>query len=92
MALPNFIGIGAEKAGTTPLFFMIRQHPDIFMFEHKETHFFSRYQNVNSSQYYEFSLFKGYKGHKVIGEISPEYIRRRASHGRSGSCLASSRF
>lgn len=38
--LPNFFIIGAAKAGTTSLFYYLDQHPDIFMAEQKELHFF----------------------------------------------------
>ncbi len=37
--LPNFLIIGAQKSGTTWLWNEIRQHPDIFMPEHKELHY-----------------------------------------------------
>jgi len=38
--LPNFFIIGAAKAGTTSLHFYLDQHPDVFMAEQKELHFF----------------------------------------------------
>ena len=39
---PNFFIIGATKAGTTSLYFYLKQHPDIFMpSSHKEPHFFA---------------------------------------------------
>ncbi len=38
--LPNFFIIGAAKSGTTSLHFYLDQHPDIFMAEQKELHFF----------------------------------------------------
>lgn len=37
---PNFIGIGAQKAGTTWLFNILKQHPQIWMHPIKELHFF----------------------------------------------------
>lgn len=39
--LPNFIIVGAAKAGTTSLNFYLDQHPDVFMCPIKEPHFFS---------------------------------------------------
>ncbi len=75
MALPNFIGIGAQKAGTTPLYFLLQQHPDIFLHPQKETHFFSRLYHNASAHFYEWSVFAGYRGQRAVGEISPEYMR-----------------
>ena len=75
MAKPNFMCIGAEKAGTTALWFLVRQHPDVFVYERKETLYFSRTWQITPPQHYEFTLFKDYAGQRAIGEISPEYIR-----------------
>jgi hypothetical protein len=36
-----FIG-GASKSGTTALYYYLKQHPDLFLSEKKELHFFSR--------------------------------------------------
>ncbi len=41
MTLPNFILIGAMKAGTTSLYRYLRQHPDIYMSLNKEPQFFA---------------------------------------------------
>lgn len=40
MNLPNFFIVGANKAGTTSLYFYCTQHPNIFMSENKEPMFF----------------------------------------------------
>lgn len=40
MTLPNFLIIGAEKAGTTSLYNYLKEHPEIFMSEEKEPFFF----------------------------------------------------
>jgi hypothetical protein len=39
--LPDFLVIGAARAGTTALHGVLRQHPDIFMPAHKEPNFFA---------------------------------------------------
>jgi len=41
MNLPNFLIIGAPKAGTTSLYNFLAQHPEIYMSPVKEPHFFS---------------------------------------------------
>lgn len=41
MTMPNFLIIGAAKAGTTSLYYYLNQHPEIYMSPLKEPHFFS---------------------------------------------------
>lgn len=41
MTLPNFLIIGAGRAGTTSVYQYLRQHPDVFMSPIKETNFFA---------------------------------------------------
>jgi len=38
---PNFLVIGAGKAGTTALYYYLRQHPQVFMSARKEPYFFA---------------------------------------------------
>lgn len=41
MTMPNFLIIGAQKAGTTSLYFYLKRHPQIYMSADKEPHFFA---------------------------------------------------
>ena len=41
MPLPNFIVIGAAKAGTTALYWYLAEHPAVFMSPVKETNYFA---------------------------------------------------
>jgi hypothetical protein len=41
MVMPNFLIIGAAKAGTTSLYYYLNQHPEIYLPPLKEPHFFS---------------------------------------------------
>lgn len=41
MTMPNFLIIGAAKAGTTALYSYLNQHPQIYMSPQKEPHFFA---------------------------------------------------
>ena len=41
MIFPNFLIIGAAKAGTTSLYYYLKQHPEIYLSSLKEPHFFS---------------------------------------------------
>ncbi len=56
MSLPNFMCIGATKSGTTTLYDILRQHPDIFMCPVKEPSFFSDYGGIQTK--YVFSKIK----------------------------------
>ncbi|NBD18355.1 MAG: hypothetical protein GVY04_20145 [Cyanobacteria bacterium] len=41
MALPNLIGCGAPKSGSTTLYHYLSEHPDIRISPEKELNFFS---------------------------------------------------
>jgi hypothetical protein len=41
MTMPNFLVIGAAKAGTSSIYEYLRQHPQVFMSPEKETNFFA---------------------------------------------------
>jgi hypothetical protein len=41
MTMPNFLIIGAAKAGTTALYHYLERHPQIFMSPQKEPRFFA---------------------------------------------------
>lgn len=70
LALPDFLGIGAQKAGTTWLYANLRCHPEIFLPDKKELHYFDRrfHRSLRTyARYFEAS------GGKVKGEITPSY-------------------
>lgn len=80
--LPNFICPGAAKSGTTTLFELLNQHPDIFLPEVKETFFFWNSDYYNGSEWYEKQYFDNVKNEKIIGDITPldmyfDYIPKR---------------
>ncbi len=75
MKRPNFLGIGVAKTGTTSMFEILRQHPQIFLPDVKEVHFFDEYYDKGLDWYLRF--FDGVKNEKAIGEITPIYIYDR---------------
>ena len=88
MTLPNFLIIGAAKAGTTLLYDQLRRHPEIFMPEVKEPCFFAYNGKGSDFRYpaktleaYE-ALFAGVTTEKAIGEASPQYLYRPHAAGR----------
>jgi len=68
--LPDFLGIGVQKAGTTWLSENLRCHPEIYMAKEKELQFFS--PKFDKSLNYYSNKFKN-GGAKTKGEVSPNY-------------------
>jgi hypothetical protein len=90
MPLPNFLIIGAPKAGTTSLYHFLDQHPEVYMSPVKEPHFFAykdeevkfygpgdekRCKDMFVTATKNYkSLFKGVRKEKAIGEASAMYL------------------
>lgn len=70
--LPTFIGIGAQRAGTTWLHNCLAQHPEVYMAAAKELHFF--YAHYGRGQAWYEAQFEGAGEAKARGEISPDYL------------------
>ena len=75
MTLPNFLGIGAPRAGTTWLHELLAAHPAIYLPPAKEIYFFSRYYERGTAWYENF-FPKPLEAarYKAIGEFTPEYL------------------
>jgi hypothetical protein len=78
--LPNFIIIGAQKAGTTWLAKCLGEHPDIFIPEIKEIYYFDRYYDKGLDWYKTY--FEPWSGQKAVGEGTVGYIRSTTAPGR----------
>jgi hypothetical protein len=74
--LPNFLVIGAMKAGTTALYNYLRRHPEVFMPDNKQPNFFADQADVGTwnrgLSWYE-RLFEGAGGARAVGEASITY-------------------
>jgi len=70
---PNFLLIGAAKAGSTSLYEYLKQHPDILMSYPKEPHYFAREIRYQKGLKYYQTFFKGYKNQKRVGDASTGY-------------------
>lgn len=73
--LPNFIIIGAPKAGTTSLWALLRQHPDVFMCEPKEPAYFLYDERYECDRVWYESLFDDAGDAAAVGEATSEYCR-----------------
>ena len=90
MTVPNFLVIGARKAGTTSLYHYLDQHPEVFMSPVKEPNFFAleggkagyrgpdadtRINRWSVADPKEYqALFSGADGARAVGEASPAYL------------------
>jgi len=90
MVMPNFLIIGAAKAGTTSLYEYLKQHPQIWMSPVKEPNFFALegdtldFRGPGDQDYIKsfsitkiedyLNLFQGVENQLAIGEASPLYL------------------
>jgi len=100
MTLPNFLIIGAAKAGTTSLYDWLRQHPDVFMPAFKEPKFFAwdgasggggPVVQVTRRADYE-ALFAGAGGATAIGEASTLYLTHPRAPERAAAAIPAARL
>lgn len=89
MKKPDFFIVGAPKCGTTSLSEYLKQHPQIFISEPKEPHFFGtdleshwggrfeRYRDVDKY----LSLFANVQDEIRVGEASPWYLYSKQAAG-----------
>lgn len=71
--LPDFIIIGAAKAGTTSLYRYLTRHPNIFMSEPKEPTYFARDERFKRGETWYLSLFQDARSDQLCGEASTNY-------------------
>lgn len=68
----DFIGIGAQRSGTSWTYACLYEHPEICI-PIKEIHFFSRERFANGKEWYEAN-FKNCDATKIKGEFSTSYL------------------
>lgn len=88
-AIPNFVVIGAAKAGTTSLHGWLAQHPQIFVPRQKELHYFAgawlrensagpgdarALQDLAGSWDDYLAHYREADGERAIGDVSPSYF------------------
>ena len=70
--LPDFLVIGAQKAGTTALYAYLRWHPGITGPSWKEVSFFDRHWW--RGEFWYRGQFPLRSGQRLVGEASPSYL------------------
>lgn len=73
MRLPDFLIIGAQKAGSTWLAHRLNQHPDIFI-PNRELHYFNNQKNYQKGEKWYASHFDEAEPEQLIGEKTPNYL------------------
>ena len=87
---PEFLIVGAQKAGTTSLYNCLKQHPDILPASTKEIHYFSQHFNEGLDWYLQHFPERG--ADKISGEASPFYLFHPHSAQRIASELPASKI
>ena len=73
--LPNFLIIGAAKSGTTALYDLLKQHPQVYLPFDKEPLFFSRDDYfAQGAEWYAERYFKEGESFRARGEATPHYL------------------
>jgi Sulfotransferase family len=107
VTLPDFIVVGAAKAGTTALHWYLADHPQVFMSRVKETNYFAygldegghllygdpelHHFPIRTIDAYERS-FEGAGDARAVGEASPIYLECPQSAGRIRDTIPDSRI
>lgn len=73
----DFLIIGAQKGGTTALYYYLRNHPEIEMAKEKEVHFFDD-ENIFATTPPNYSIYESQfannKNARLFGEATPIYL------------------
>ena len=72
LLLPDFIGVGAPKCGTTSLHDILYDHPQIQLPSDKELHFFDNPEHFEKGPEWYASHFS--EDDRIRGEFTPAYM------------------
>ncbi len=88
--LPEFLGVGVQKGGTTTLQRLLEQHPGAFLPAAKELHYFSLHYALGEDWYREQFVEAG--AQQRCGEITPYYLFHPAAAARIQALLPQARL
>lgn len=83
--LPRFVGIGAQRAGTTWMHMCLKDHPQVFMPEQKEIHFFD--ENFEKGVAWYEDVFREAPPDVLVGEFTPNYLDFPLAIGRMAEII-----
>ena len=78
--LPDFLGIGTQKGGTTFLYGLLQQHPEVYLAHPKELHYFSLHHQRGLDWYGRH--FEAAAPEQRCGEVTPYYLFHPCAPGR----------
>ncbi len=88
--LPDFLGLGVQKGGTTTLHTLMAAHPQLMLPPNKELHFFSLHYQRGEQWYRE--QFAAAEPHQQCGEFTPYYIFHPLAPERIQRCCPHARL
>ncbi|MFZ9882019.1 MAG: sulfotransferase domain-containing protein [Phycisphaerales bacterium] len=89
-ALPDFLVIGAQKAGTTTLHELLLAHPQVAMSRHKECNVLTRSNatRLGYRAYFPYRASLRRSGARRVGEATPYYLFHTLAPTRAAEWLA----
>jgi hypothetical protein len=90
--LPNFIIVGAAKAGTSSLAHWLRGHPEAFVVPEKELYFFEHDERWAQGVDWYRAQFAEAGEARAVGEATPNYMFRFEAAERMASVVPGARL
>lgn len=90
--LPDFLVIGAQRAGTTSLAQALGLHPEVWMAPGKEIHYFDLQFERGERWYRSHFPLRAAGRHRAVGEATPYYLFHPTSAERAGALLPHARL
>ncbi len=88
--LPTFVIVGAMKSGTTSLARWLKPHPEVFLSDVKELHFFDVHYDRGSDWYRRHFADAGTR--PAVGEATPSYLYDEQAPARMHALLPEARL
>ena len=78
--VPNFLYIGTSKAGSTWVFNLLDNHPEVYIVAGKGAYYFDSHFDRGESWYLDH--YQSANGQKILGEISHSYLYSKKASER----------
>ncbi len=82
MPLPDFLCVGAQKSGTSTLYYIFKQHPQVLVPTYKQIHYFDYPHNYEKGSEWYQQHFDHFKDEKRVGAVSPDCMHLKESPKR----------